>query len=475
VTIDKTEKNELSDDATGLAERRGQLRGGKRSLGARRTDRGNGVEYDPSNGNSPARPAGRPGVAPIPTLPNTTQLDPTLTHTLQRHMSGLNQSSPDGRSLYRLLKTGLSRFGAMNPGPGIHAESVSSEACIAHLHSQLFSYVADDKKDPVTRIRARLLQHHLSAWLPEKIVTPATPSLEHKPELMPRDNSAENTRPQAAKNGKVERISSARAAATPPGPRISSLLRTEQDAWQTIYGTIRDFHELKKSWAESVDELVDERERLTRKLNDTESALKAAHEEGSEIRNELEKLRKREKSQARTRTGGRTAAGRISKRAAPVLARQDTFIRALEREVARARRNHGSLSVALIVVRTPAESALTADDIARCYANEVFTSFRVYDLVAQYDNGMFAVLFPDTDRAGSRRALEKAQKRATETRLVESGRTIKIPGFHAALAIWSDGEDAQNLLERLQAALPADAATAPLAVLDVEATVAAPG
>lgn len=449
----------MSDNGTGLAEPRGQLRSGKRPLGARRTDRGNGIEHAPSNGNGTASSAGR----------SAATLDPTLTHTLKRHMSGLNQSSPDGRNLYRLLKSGLSRFGGNGGGSDAGPNAVSSEACIAHLHSQLFSFVADDKKDPVTRIRARLLQHHLSAWLPERTVTPVTPSLEHQPELMPRVESGVPADARAAHNGEVERIAPG-AARTAPEPRISSLLRTEQDAWQTIYGTIRDFHELKKSWAESVDELVDERERLTRRLNDTEAALKAAHDEGSVIRTELEKLRKREKPGTRARP-----AGRAGKRASLALVRPDAFVKSLECEVARARRNHGQLSVALIHASLPPESTLTTDDIARCYANEVFTSFRAYDLVAQYDASVFAVLFPDTDRAGTRRALEKAQKRATETRLVEAGRTIRIPGFRAVLAVWSDGEDAQALLERLQSALSENAPSAALGVLDVDAPVTTPG
>jgi hypothetical protein len=386
-------------------------------------------------------------------------------------MSGLNQSSPDGRNLYRLLKSGLSRFGGNGNGG---ANAVSSEACIAHLHSQLFSFVADDKKDPVTRIRARLLQHHLSAWLPEKTVTPVTPSLEHQPELMPRDVPVAPAEARPAPNGAVERIAveniAAGIARTASEPRISSLLRTEQDAWQTIYGTIRDFHELKKSWAESVDELVDERERLTRKLNDTEAALKAAHDEGSLIRTELEKLRKREKAPARARPAARAA-----KRPSPVLVRPEAFVKSLECEVARARRNHGRLSVALIRACPPAESVLSAEDIARCYTHEVFTGFRAYDLVAQYGASLFAVLFPDTDRAGARRALEKAQKRATETRLVEGGRTIRIPGFRAGLAAWSDGEDAQAIMERLQSALSNSAPDAPAGVLDVDAAVTTPG
>lgn len=452
----------MSDNGTGLATPRGQLRSGRRPLGARRTDRGNGIEDAPpiGNGNGTAPSAGRP------TVPAAT-LDPTLTHTLKRHMSGLNQSSPDGRNLYRLLKSGLSRFGGNGNGNG-GPNAVSSEACIAHLHSQLFSFVADDKKDPVTRIRARLLQHHLSAWLPEKTVTAVTPSLEHQPELMPRgEHGAPAERP--AQNGAVERIAPG-VAGTAPEPRISSLLRTEQDAWQTIYGTIRDFHELKKSWAESVDELVDERERLTRKLNDTEAALKAAHDEGSLIRTELEKLRKREKTPARARPAGRAA-----KRASLVLARPEAFVKSLECEVARARRNHGRLSVALIRACLPPDSVLSAEDVARCYTNEVFTGFRAYDLVAQYGASIFAVLFPDTDRAGARRALEKAQKRATETRLVEGGRTIRIPGFRAALATWSDSEDAQAVMERLQSALSESAPDAPAGVLDVDAAVTTPG
>jgi GGDEF domain-containing protein len=83
----------------------------------------------------------------------------------------------------------------------------------------------------------------------------------------------------------------------------------------------------------------------------------------------------------------------------------------------------------------------------------VLTSFRAYDLVAQLDDTRFAVLFPDTDTSGAQRALEKARKRATEMRIAERGRTLRIPPFRAVLSAPVDGEDATAAMARLRDAL----------------------
>lgn len=411
--------------------------------------------------------------------PDTVGIAP-LSDTLRRHMQGLNQS-PDGRSLHRLLKTGLARFGAngvaasasKNAGAAATApvtnpatNPVTNEACIAYLHSQLFSFVADNKKDPVTRIRARLLQHHLAAWLPERIPAAVTPALEHHPEaeLLPRE-ARDAAREPAVSNGH----GAVRAGGDAPQraePRIDSMLRTEQDAWQTVYGTIRDFNELKKTWADNLDELVRERAQLTRKLDDTEAALAAAHDEGQSMRAEIERLKKVEKQPARARAATRAAAGKSARRAVAVL-KQDAFVRYLETEIARARRRQSPYAIAVIEIEDASGNELTATEVARCYTNEVLTSFRAYDLVAQLDDVRFAILFPDTDTPGAQRALEKARKRATEMRIAERGRTLRIPPFRAVLSVPVDGEDAAAALARLRGALgSSDAAdTSPIRLL----------
>ena len=140
------------------------------------------------------------------------------------------------------------------------------------------------------------------------------------------------------------------------------------------------------------------------------------------------------------------------------LPRQEIFTRALEAEVARVKRYGFSLAFAMIHVDDMAgvrqsHGKEAGDAVLRCYANEILSNFRSYDLVARYQDDRFSVLFPNTQKEGAQRALEKAQKRAGETFLSHDGRSFPLPRFSSVLTLYSPGEKAASLMKRAGDAL----------------------
>jgi diguanylate cyclase (GGDEF)-like protein len=95
----------------------------------------------------------------------------------------------------------------------------------------------------------------------------------------------------------------------------------------------------------------------------------------------------------------------------------------------------------------------TGDEILRCYASEILSMFRGYDMVARYDDDEFAALFPNTQKDGAIRALEKAQKRAAETYITYNGKSIPLPTFSSVLTLYTPGEKPATLLKRADQAL----------------------
>jgi PleD family two-component response regulator len=63
------------------------------------------------------------------------------------------------------------------------------------------------------------------------------------------------------------------------------------------------------------------------------------------------------------------------------------------------------------------------------------------------------VLFPNTQKEGANRALEKAQKRAAETVLSFQGQSLPLPTFSSVLTLYSPGEKSATLLKRADEAL----------------------
>ncbi len=422
--------------------------------------------------------------------------DPRLIKIIERYMESLRRSA-DGDDLYALIARGLRRFAAQGP---------TSIDCITYLHAQLDAYARDPIALPNVRIKARLLQQHLATYLPEEQTIPDTPAPK-------RNGSDVHGDAPAQANAEAPQIAYAAAAcktaqdaanpifSTPPpdsspvthaglgqerepaeekpvegvlermeksepegldenkrGEEYQALLRSERDTWRAIYGTVRDFNKLKRLWMSSLDELAKEGEALEQKLGKTTEYLKSVEAERDRLRVALDNA---QQGASRNKRAGAKALSKTNargpRRPAP-LPRRDAFIKQLEAEIERVKRTGHPLALALIGVNdleaVKDKYGDGADQaVLKCYAREILSGFRVYDLIGRYDHDRFAVLLPDTLKDGAVRALEKIQKRASETHISHAGKSFSLPGFASVMTTYVAGEDPDVLLRRVDAAL----------------------
>ncbi len=98
--------------------------------------------------------------------------------------------------------------------------------------------------------------------------------------------------------------------------------------------------------------------------------------------------------------------------------------------------------------------AAAADEVVRCYAQDILANFRAYDMVARYNHdGEFAVLLPNTGREQAVSALHKARHRVSGTYYQHRGRRLSAPTFSSGLTWYLSGERPEDLLQRASQAL----------------------
>lgn len=356
-----------------------------------------------------------------------------------RHMESLKDHI-DGGELHGIIARALRRC---------TRDGRLDTAALADLHTQLDIYARDPIALPNMRVRARLLQQHIASFLPDTEAAPTVEaplltieSLEAAPD-MPLEGVLERPAEQQDKT----------AAAS--AEKYQELLRSEKDAWQAIYGTVKDYHKLKQAWMKSLDELARQRDALEQKLVETTANLTNLEIEREGLQAEVEKLR------ASASQRPRAAVVRLTLRPSHkpgTLVRREGLLHYLEAEIKRVRRAARPLALGLIAVDefkaiqdTHGEKAMEA--VFNCYTQEILANFRAYDVVALYRDGVFAVLFPDTGKEGASRALEKASKRAAETHLTVEERIIALPRFVHALVLHAAGEDSATFIKRAETAL----------------------
>ncbi len=384
----------------------------------------------------------------------------SLLSSIRRHLDGL-KGSRDGLVLYGLIERGLKRYGETG-----HIE----RAFVNYVTTLLGRYAKDATYDAGTRIKARLIQQRLTLHLASATQTPpaatapkATASLPTAPEP-PRAAPATN---QAPPTPGVKQVARDVIAPTPPTvpvdeaiseepppiealeqqlvDRVAKTLTTEAvtapSAPGNIENTLVEFADLKKILIKGLDELLRERHALIRKIDGATGYLKALETDRRRLKEELAKARKHSLVDELTGLPGR-----------------DIFVRSLEAEVGRVRRYGFAFALALIDVdglgainQTYGREA--GDAVLRCDASEILSRFRTYDLVARYGDDEFAVLFPNTQKDGAMRALEKAQKSAASTYVSHDGRSIHLPSFSSVLTVYIQGEKPAQLLKRAAEAL----------------------
>lgn len=416
-------------------------------------------------------------------------LDTSVIDNVRRLLEGLKKTS-DGAIMYLLIERALRKFSG--------ASGQVELAFVVFLHKLLKSYANTPNNDPATRMKARVLQQRLVPFLPEDVAaaprqaaktgppatqktasaTPAKSAAEghtgptrrappalpaspprpvtQKPDIKPSQPQAQ-TRiedvtpiPRQPKFGAqsneddvdmlqikvahnvAEIISRNRAFDALLHNSLDVILQSHDDA---------EIEDLKQVLVKGIEELINGQQNLGEKLSTTNTYLNAIHDDRRKLRDTLNKVRKHSLSDELTGLPNHSA-----------------FVRQMDGEIGRAKRYGFSLVVAIIDVDGLASinavhGRPAGDAVLQCYAREIMSQFRGYDMVARYGNDEFAILFPNTQKEGATRALEKAQKRVAETYITYAGASIPLPSFSSVLTLYTPGEKPATLLQRAGAAL----------------------
>jgi diguanylate cyclase (GGDEF)-like protein len=360
-------------------------------------------------------------------------VDPGLMNALVRHLEHL-QRHPDGGELLQLIKDALHHC---------RESGLVNGSCLSHLHQQLLAYTQNNLLPSPIRLRARLIQQHLAIYLPQpdhiipvretapapKVAAPARAA--PKPRAL-KAPDYQLTETPAMESPRTPEQKSAPAARIPEAPRAAA--------------AAPQLDELRQMLAKGMDEMMRERETLSRQLSDATTYLKMIEAEREQLRDELNKARRR------IRTGDKS-----TKRALG-LPKRDVLVRQIESEVERVKRHGEPLALALIDIDNleniqEKHGPEIADAVLNRYTSEVLGRFRSYDMVARYSKNEFAVLLPNTGRDSALRALEKVHKRAKESHFSHKGRSYPLPGFGGVLTFYSPGEEPHQMLRRADEAL----------------------
>ena len=362
-------------------------------------------------------------------------VDPGLMNALVRHLEHL-QRHPDGGELLQLIKDALHHC---------RDRGLVNGSCLSHLHQQLLTYTQNIALPAPIRLRARLIQQHLAIYLPQpdhiipmreaapapKAAAPAMAA--PKPRVLKAPDS-QLTETPAMESPRTPEQQSAPAATTPEAPRAAEA------------GVPPQLDELRQMLAKGMDEMMRERETLSRQLSDATTYLKMIEAEREQLRDELNKARRR------------IRAGEKSTKKALGLPKRDVLVRQIESEVERVKRHGEPLALALIDIDNlesiqEKHGPEIADAVLNRYTSEVLGRFRSYDMVARYSKNEFAVLLPNTGKDNALRALEKVHKRAKESHFSHKGQSFPLPGFGGVLTFYAPGEEPQQMLRRADEAL----------------------
>lgn len=375
-----------------------------------------------------------------------TTVDSSLLQSLKQHLEGLKRT-PHGLILYKQIQRGLQNHG--------RADGRLEIVFVGFLHALLGKYAKDADCDPATRVKARLIQQRLTPYLPaqsaatgdKKLSAPTTvksaPSAVVKPADEIKPASAEPLPAPSAsviRQEKIEEMEDTLAhnvtESIAVDKQFGQLLESEREALQKMENQPGDFSDLKQILVRGLNELIEERQALIEKLSGASEYMKAVEADRERLRLELSNALKH--SLADELTG---------------LPKRDVFVRQLEAEIGRVKRYGFSLALAVIDI-DKLESVNSrygreaGDAVLRCYASQILSKFRTYDLISRYDGDSFAVLFPNTQKDGAMHALEKARKTAAGTFLNHNGKNLPLPSFSSVLTQYSPGETAAALLKR---------------------------
>ncbi len=408
----------------------------------------------------------------------TGSVDPSILENIKKQLEGLRRT-PDGHALYSLIKRGLNRYG--QPGGGIE------RAFVNFLFVLLGNYVSKENSDPATRLKARLVQQRLAAYLPdENVVQQPDEDEEITPgryrsrmrmveALTSRSRGTTGDQRQAsrfkktlrqARQTKPERPMPAETALTKPLPegslpeekrnkieqlhdlfadRVTDSLFKSKEFDGLLKANIKalqladnpaDIQDIKLLLVNGLEDLMDGYQNISDNLQATSVYLKVAQKDRALLQDEVRTARKFSRADSVTS-----------------LPKRDFLETQLEAEIGRSKRFGFSIALAMLdlddfhmINRRYGRAA--GDEVLRFYASEILI-FRKYDIVARFENDEFVVIFPNTQKDGALRALEQAQKRVVGLAVNFRGDNIVLPTFTSVLTLYTPGEKPRKLLQRV--------------------------
>ena len=273
---------------------------------------------------------------------------------------------------------------------------------------------------------------------------------ESKQQLMPKGVVAKKPASSAPKSSdepsqeRVEKLHEAfvhkMAESITRSQEYHRMLRSQLKAIQSADND-NDFNDLKTLLMRGMEDLLKGNEALGRDLDSTSHYLKIARLDRALLKDELGRIK------SNTTIDELTA-----------LQNKEAFIKQLESEISRVNRYGFSFAIAVLDI-DDLKSINTnygrdaGDEVIRCYARQILSQFRSYDLVARHKSDEFLLLFPNTQKEGALRAVEKAQKRAANLYINHKDKNIKVPTFTSVLTTYTPGDQPDTLLRRTTEAL----------------------
>jgi diguanylate cyclase len=279
---------------------------------------------------------------------------------------------------------------------------------------------------------------------------PARKQSQPKQQLMPKGAPVEKAKtkptPQSGEPSqeRVEKLHEAfvhkMAESITRSQEYHRMLRSHMKAIELADGK-NDFKDLKSLLMRGMEDLLKGNETLGRDLDSTSHYLKIARLDRALLKDELGRIK------SNTTIDELTA-----------LQNKEAFVKQLESEISRVNRYGFSFAIAVLDIDDLKSINTTygrdaGDEVIRCYARQILSQFRSYDLVARHKSDEFLLLFPNTQKEGALRAVEKAQKRAANLFINHKDKNIKVPTFTSVLTTYAPGDQPDTLLRRTTEAL----------------------
>lgn len=218
------------------------------------------------------------------------------------------------------------------------------------------------------------------------------------------------------------------------------LLGIELDALREAE-RIQDIEKRRVSLINEIHKFSKKHRNLSNKFDNASKYLKLVESSNQQLSDELDRVRLLSLTDELTGLPNRRA-----------------FLRRLEDEVGRVKRY--GIPVSMTIIDLDGFKAINdhrghggGDAVLRGYSDQILSVFRHHDMVARYGGEEFAVILPNTTREGAVRALQKVQKRVSETACTHNGERFPMPTFSAGLAEYLHGETLSDFIERADAAL----------------------